>query len=151
MPTLIQNKKVHLDYEILKEFEAGIELLGLEVKSLKLKRGSLKGSFVTLRSDGAYLSGAQIPPYQVGNTPKEYDPYRDRRLLLTKEEARELTGIERMKGLTIAPISMYTKVNKIKVRIGIARGKKKYDKRETLKKKAARRDIEKEMKKHARG
>lgn len=146
MAVLIQNKKIKLNYEILEEFEAGMDLLGFEVKSLREKRGSLDGAHITVRGGEAYLIGVTIPPYQPSNTPKEYDPMRNRRLLLTKKEIGELAGAESKKGLTIAPISVYSKERKLKVRIAIVRGKKKYDKREDIKKREAQRKIEHEIK-----
>ncbi|MFC1623542.1 SsrA-binding protein SmpB [Patescibacteria group bacterium] len=146
MPTLIKNKKVLFNYEILERFEAGIELFGYEVKSIKNKQGSLEGSHITVRGGEVFLLNVNIPPYQPANTPKTYDSERNRRLLLTKKEIDKLAGFEAKKGLTIVPISMYTKGNKIKVEIAVARGKKKFDKRESIKKKDTRRDIEREVK-----
>lgn len=143
---LIHNKKVGFDYEILEKFTAGIELLGFEVKSLRNKQGSLEGAYVTIRGGEAYLINAGIPPFQAGNTPKDYDPMRNRRLLLTKKEIALLASNESKKGLTIIPISVYNHGRKIKVEIAVARGKKKYDKRETLKKRDAKREIERTLK-----
>ncbi len=137
---LTQNKKVYFNYEILEKFEAGIELLGFEVKSLKSKQGSLKGAYIIVRGNEVFLVSAHVPPYQMANTPAGYDPYRTRRLLLHKKEIHELLSAEKQKGLTIIPISMYNKGGKIKIEVCIARGKKKYDKRETIKK----RDMERE-------
>jgi len=148
MTTLIQNKKVRLNYEILETLEAGIELRGFEVKSLRAKHGSLDGAHVSVRGSEAYLLGAHIPPYQPGNTPKEYDPLRARRLLLHKDEIRKLLGAEKKKGLTIVPLSMYTNRRNLKIEIAIVRGKKKYDKRQAIKKRDTERDIERETKKH---
>lgn len=148
MPTLIEHKKAYFNYEILEKFEAGIELLGIEVKALKNKRGSLEGSHVIVRGGEAFLVGMNIPPYQPNNTPKDYDPLRNRRLLLTKKEIDVLLGAESKKGLTVVPISLYTKARKIKVSIGIGRGKKKYDKRETIKKRDTERDVAREMRGH---
>jgi len=144
---LIENKKARLNFEILEELEAGIELLGLEVKSLRQKRGKLEGAHVIIRGGEAYLVGMGIPPYQVGNTPKDYDPARTRRLLLTHKEISSLAGKEHQKGLTIVPISVYGKSRKLKLRIAVARGKKQHDKRETLKKRDAKREIERSLKK----
>ncbi len=146
MPTLIQNKKIHLDYEILDKFDAGIELFGYEVKSLRNKRGSLKGTHITVRGNEAFLIGADIQPYQPANAPKDYDSNRNRKLLLTKKELSELAGKENQRGLTLVPISLYTKGRNIKVSFGIARGKKKYDKREDIKKRDNQRDIERDLK-----
>jgi len=138
---LVKNKKALFNYEILEKLEAGIKLLGFEVKSLKNGRGSLEGAFITIRNGEAFLMHAHVPPYQEANTPKEYDSYRERKLLLNKKEIAYLAGFEKQKGLTIVPIAVYNKGNKIKVELGIARGKKKYDKRETIKK----RDVEREI------
>jgi SsrA-binding protein len=141
MDSLIYNKKINLDYEVLEKMDAGIELEGLEVKSLRKKQGNLQGAHITLRGGEAFLIAGYIPPYQEKNAPKGYDPYRNRKLLLTKAELMILTAIERQKGLTIVPISIYNKRRKIKVQIGVVRGKKKYDKRQDLKKRAAMRDL----------
>ena len=138
---LLEHKKARLNYELLETYEAGIELLGFEVKSLRGKRGSLEGAHVIVRGGEVFLLNAHIPPYQPSNTPKNYDPYRTRRLLLTKKEIATLGGQESKKGLTIVPISVYDKGRKIKLGLAVARGKKKYDKRDTIK----RRDVDREM------
>lgn len=141
MANLVENKKAYFNYEILEDYEAGIELLGREVKAIKTGQGSLDGSFVSVRGGEVFLLGAFIPPYQPGNQANNYDPHRARRLLLTKKEINELTGKEKEKGLTLVPISMYNKANHIKLKLGIGRGKKKFDKRATIKK----RDVEREI------
>jgi len=143
---LVKNKKVSFNYEITDKFEAGIQLAGLEVKSLKKGQGSLDGAYVIIRGNEAFLTNANIPAYQPANTPKGYDPERPRKLLLNKKELSELTGIEKQKGLTIVPISVYIKGNKVKLEIGIGRGKKKHDKREVIKKRDSARDIARELK-----
>lgn len=143
--SLIENKKVGLDYEILETFEAGVELLGLEVKSLRIHQGSLLGSHITVRGGEAFLISANIPPYQEKNTPTSYDPKRNRRILLTKTEISKLASLDSKKGLTIVPISLYNKGKKIKVEIAVVRGKKKHDKRETLKKREVDREIRREF------
>ena len=145
MSVLLENKKINLDYEIMETFEAGIELLGLEVKSLRAHHGSLLGSHVTIRGGEAFLIAVEIPPYQEKNTPKEYESKRNRRLLLAKAEIEKLASFESKKGLTIVPISMYNKGDKVKVEIAIVRGKKKYDKRETLKKRDVDRELRREF------
>ncbi|MBI4155992.1 MAG: SsrA-binding protein SmpB [Candidatus Zambryskibacteria bacterium] len=132
--SLITNKKAYFNYEILDTYVAGIELFGFEVKSLKGGQGSLEGSYVTVRGGEAYIVRMFVPPYQPANTPKDYDPYRNRKLLLTKKEIKDLETIENKKGLTIVPLSVYNKGRKIKLDIATAKGKKKFDKRETLKK-----------------
>ena len=146
MAVLIQNKKVRFNFELLKTFEAGLELFGSEVKSLRNKKGNLEGSYVVVRGGEAYLVGATIPPYQPANTPKEYDSERTRRLLITKKEIIQLAEAESQKGLTIVPISVYNKGRKLKLQIAIARGKKKFDKREILKERASKRAIERTLK-----
>lgn len=150
MSIYIKNKKVGLKYEILEKLEAGIKLLGFEVKALKNKKGSLDGSHITIRGEEAILLNTNIPPYQPNNTPENYEPERNRRLLLNKKEIDHLANLESQKGLTIIPISVYSKGRKIKVEIAVVKGKKKYDKRETLKKKTAQRDIDREIKSKTR-
>lgn len=143
---LIEHKKVRLDYELLEEFEAGLELFGYEVKSLRAHHGKLEGAHVVVRNNEAYLVGASIPPYQPKNTPKDYDPERSRRLLLTKKELAALSGFEGQKGLTIVPISVYNKGSKLKLRVAVARGRKKYDKRAVLKERDSKREIDRTLK-----
>lgn len=139
--TLAENPRASFDYEILDTLEAGIELLGFEVKSARAGRMSIRGSFVTIHGNEALLTGATIAPYQPANTPVGYDPARSRRLLLKHEEASSLIGKIRVQGLTVVPLKAYDKKGRIKVLIGVARGKKKRDKREQIKK----RDIEREI------
>jgi SsrA-binding protein len=146
MADLIANKKARLNYEALEELEAGIELLGFEVKALRKGQGKLEAGHVIVRGGEAYLVGMDIPPYQMKNTPESYDSGRTRRLLLTAQEIGHLAGSERQKGLTIVPISVYNKGRNLKVRIAIARGKKLHDKREDLKKRTAKRDMDRTMK-----
>lgn len=143
---LVEHKKARLNYEILKEFEAGIELLGHEVKSLRGKHGKLEGSHIIVRGGEAYVVGMSIPPYQPGNTPKDYEPERTRRLLLTHAELADIGGAESQKGLTIVPISVYNKGRKLKVRVAIVRGRKKFDKREVLKQRDTERDLRRTLK-----
>ena len=144
--SLITNRKASFNYEVLEKYTAGIELFGFEVKSLMGSQGSLEGAFVTIRGREAYIIGMFIPPYQQNNTPKEYDPNRNRKLLLNKAEILDLEKAEKTKGLTIVPISVYNKGNKIKVDIAVVKGKKKFDKRETIKKKDTERDLDREFK-----
>jgi SsrA-binding protein len=146
MANLIENKKAGLNYEWLETYETGIELFGGEVKSLKGKQGSLEGARVIIRGGEAYLVGAFVPPYQPANIIGDYDPYRTRRLLLTKKELAELATRGEQKGLTIVPLSVYNKGRFLKVKIAVARGKKKFDKREDLKKKESKRDIARDLK-----
>lgn len=144
--SLISSKKAHFNYEILEKYEAGIELFGFEVKSLRLKRGSLEGAFVTINNSEAFLMGAQIPPYQSSNTPKDYNERRPRKLLLRKKELGSLVGRAETKGLTLIPISWYNKGTKIKIEIAVARGKKKHDKRADIKKRETDREIRRTLK-----
>lgn len=146
MANLIEHKRAHFDYEIMETFEAGVQLFGTEVKSLRAHRGKLEGAHVTVRGGEAFLLNAEIPAFQPANTSKGYEPSRNRRLLLTKKELGELAKAEDAKGLTIVPLSMYNKGRVIKLKFAIARGKKKADKRETIKKREAIRDIAREVK-----
>ena len=147
MSSLIENKKAHFNYEILETVEAGIELLGNEVKSIRKREGSLEGARVIVRGNEAFLVGATIPPYQPANTEKDYDPSRNRRLLLNRKEIKLMSGAESKKGLTIIPISVYNKERKIKISVAIVRGKKKYEKRDSIKKRETDRDIRRTLKK----
>ncbi|MDD5068441.1 MAG: SsrA-binding protein SmpB [Candidatus Pacebacteria bacterium] len=146
MSTFVTNKKAHFNYEILERFEAGIELLGFEVKSIRAGRATLDGSHVTLRGGEAFLIGAGVTPLQPKNTPAEYEERRNRKLLLTKKEILELTKTAEQKGLTIVPLSMYNKKRTIKVEIAVVRGKKKFDKRESIKKRDTDREVQRTLK-----
>ena len=141
-----ENRKARFDYEILEKYEAGIELFGVEVKSVRGGKMSLEGAFVIVRGGEAFLINSNIPPFQVNNSPKDYDPLRNKKLLLTKKEINTLTGSEKNKSLTIVPISVYNKGRKIKVEIALVKGKKKHDKRETIKKRETDREIRREYK-----
>lgn len=146
MANYAQNRKAYFDYEILEKYECGIELLGTEVKSVRGGKMTLEGAFVIVRGGEAFLINTNVPPYQMANAPKDYDPLRNRKLLLTKKEIKELVGTEKNKSLTIVPISVYNKGRKIKVEIAIVKGKKKHDKRETTKKRETDREIRREYK-----
>jgi len=143
---LLENERARFDYEILEELEAGIELLGLEVKSLRGKRGSLKGARVVARGGEAYLVGASIPAWQILNAPKAYDPERPRRLLLNQKEIAHIASAEGQKGLTIVPLSVYNKGRKLKLSLAIVRGKKQKDKRQTIRAREEKRSIERSLK-----
>lgn len=129
------NPKVNFDYEILETVEAGLVLEGHEVKSIKTGKASIKGSYVKIINDEPYLIGATVAPYQVANTPKDYDPQRSRKLLLSKKQIAALIGTSKAHGLTLVPLKIYGRNNRLKLLVGVARGKKKYDKRESIKKK----------------
>ncbi|OGI75654.1 SsrA-binding protein [Candidatus Nomurabacteria bacterium RIFCSPHIGHO2_02_FULL_42_19] len=141
-----ENRKARFNYEVLEKYEAGIELFGTEVKSVRGGQMSLEGAFVIVRGGEAYLINANVPSYQPKNAPKDYDPLRNRKLLLTKKEISTLSGSEKNKSLTIVPISVYNKGRKIKVEIALVKGKKKYDKRESIKKRDTDREIRREYK-----
>lgn len=145
MTRLADNSKARFDYEIIESFSAGIELTGTEVKSARLGQMSLRGSFIIIRGGEAYLSGANIPAYQPKNAPKDYDSVRARKILVTKNELEKLKTAESTKGLTIVPLSVYNKGRFIKLNIAIARGKKKFDKRQAIKKRDAERDLKRSL------
>ncbi len=146
MANLVENTKARFEYEILESYEAGLELFGYEVKAIRNHHGSLIGAHVIIRGGEAYLINMDIPPYQPKNTPLDYDAKRNRRLLFTKKEIAELGKKGETKGLTIIPISLYSKGRKIKAQIAVVRGKKTRDKRETIKKRDVDREIRREMK-----
>lgn len=140
------HKKARFDYEVLDTIEAGIELLGFEVKAVRAGKISLEGSHVIIRGGEAYVVGLQISPYQPGNTPEEYNPLRTKKLLLSKKEIEMLADKDAAKGLTIIPLSLYNKNSKIKVEVAIVRGKKLHDKRETIKKRDTERELRRDLK-----
>ena len=146
MATLIENQRAGFDYEILEKFQAGIELSGSEVKSIRLKRGSLLGARVLIRGKEAYVVNMEIPPYQAGNVKADHDDRRNRRLLLSKDELDKLGNLSSAKGLTIIPISVYNVGRYLKVGVAVVRGKKKYDKRESIKKRDTEREIRRTLK-----
>ncbi len=144
--SLVTNKKAHFNYEILEKFEAGIELLGFEVKAIKGNQGSLDGAHVSVRGGEAFLVGFDLPPYQAKNTPADYERARTRKLLLTKKEIKMLAEKGEKAGIAIIPLSIFAKGHKLKVDLALARGKKKFDKRESIKKRDTDREIRREMK-----
>ena len=143
---LVEYKKALMKFAPVETFSAGIELLGSEVKALRNKLGSLDGARVVVRGGEAFIVGMTIPPYQAANTPKDYDPERARRLLLTKKEIGTLFAEESKKGLTIIPLEVYSRGRLVKARIAIVRGKGKSDRREDLKKRDAMREVSRELK-----
>lgn len=151
MSTLAVNKRAYFDYEISDKYEAGLVLLGHEVKSVKTGHISLKGSFVTIKGNELYLTNANIPFYQYAGKIINYDPSRPRKLLLKKSEIKHLIGKARTQGLTLAPIKIYTKKRLIKLEFGIGKGKKEYDKREKIKNREDQRKIRQAVKTLTRG
>ncbi len=138
---LVDSKKLHLTYIITNTYEAGIELLGFEVKALRKKQGSLEGAKILIRGGEAFLVGVYIPPYQAANTPKSYDPYRTRRLLLKKSDIMELYNYEQSKTLTLHPNSLYSTHNLIKCEVAVCKKKDSKDKREDIKKDISKREL----------
>mgnify|MGYP000691581302 CR=1 FL=1 len=139
--SLAENKKAFFEYEILEKFEAGLVLTGQEVKSVKIGQANLKGTYVTFHNGKAYLLNMHISKYKAAGPLPAYDPTRTRGLLLHKRQIAYLQAKSAEKGLTIMPLSVYTKGRLIKVEVAVARGKKLHDKRESLKKK----DLKKEL------
>jgi SsrA-binding protein len=146
MTKFADNPKIRFDYEIIEHLAAGLALSGSEVKSIRQGKISLAGAFVAVRGNEAYLVNANIEPYQPKNILEEYDPMRPRKILVTKKELETLVNAEESKGLTIVPISVYNKGRFIKIDIGIGRGKKKFDKRQAIKKRDVERDIKRTLK-----
>ncbi len=146
MPVLIKNKKAFYNYHILDKMEGGLVLIGQEVKALKEGKGSLFGSFVSIKNGEVYLVNCNITPYQPKNLPKGYNSQRDRKVLLKKEEIKSLIGKTKEKGVTLIPLSVYTKKNFIKLEFAVAKGKKKYDKREAIKKRDIDRNLKRKIK-----
>ncbi len=142
---IANNKKAYFDYFIEDKYEAGIELFGTEVKSLRMGKCSIKESFIRIERGEVYVYGMHISPYEKGNIFNK-DPLRVRKLLLHKREILKLSGEIMQKGYTLVPLSVYLKGSLVKVEVGLAKGKKLYDKRETLAKKDQRREVEKEFK-----
>jgi len=146
MKLLAENKKAYFNYQILEKFEEGVVLIGQEVKSVKTRGVNLAGSYIIVRNEEIYWIGVKIPAYQPKNAPPDYDPERSRKLLLKKSEIKYLIGKSKQKGLTLIPLKVYTKKGKIKIEFGIAKGKKKFDKRELIKKRETEREIERVLK-----
>jgi len=139
------NKKARYDYLIQEDFEAGVVLFGHEVKAIRTGHVSLKASFVVIRGGEAYLLNSSISPYQPKNTPKDYEPERSRKLLLNKKELTELIGKTKEKGLTLVALKLYNKNGKIKLSIGVGKGKKKADKRQTLRARDMKREVDRAL------
>lgn len=147
---IAQNKKAWHDYFILDTYEAGIELCGTEVKSIRAGKVNLKDSFASIRDNTVMIKGMHVSPYEQGNIFNR-DPLRDRKLLLHKIEIRKINATLMEKGLTLIPLKLYFKGSLVKVELGIARGKKLYDKRDAIAAKDAKRNVDRAMKEHLRG
>ena len=144
---LADNKKAFFNYEILEKFEAGLVLMGTEVKSIRTGHMSLKGAYVVLTAKGEpFLVGANIPYYQPNNDPAHYKPDQSIKLLLHKKEIDYLIGKSHQKGLTFIPLRVYNNKGRLKLEFGIGKGKREFDKRETIKKRDIDREIRREYK-----
>ncbi len=144
MDNIAENRKAGFDYEITKQYEAGIELKGYEVKSAKDGRFQIVGSQALIRGGEAWLVNSHIPPYQAKNTPPDYEEDRTRRLLLSKDEIHELTGLLQDKSQHIIPLRAYIKKGYIKLMLGVGHSRKRSDKREAIKKRTHNREMREE-------
>lgn len=149
LKTIAQNKKAYHDYFVEESFEAGIELTGTEVKSLRQGRVNLKDSWCSIVDGEIFVNGMHISPYEQGNIFNR-DPMRVRRLLMHKKEILRLFGITKQEGYSLIPLSLYFKDSRVKVQVGLCKGKKLYDKRADMAEKSAKRDIERTMKERFR-
>lgn len=143
--TIADNRKARHDYFVLETYEAGIELVGTEVKSIRQGGANLKDAWISIDDGEAIIKQMHISPYEKGNIFNK-DPYRERRLLLHKREILKLFGLVKQSGLTLIPLSLYFKGSKVKVSVGVCKGKKLYDKRDDMANRAAQRDIERAIK-----
>jgi SsrA-binding protein len=142
---LSQNKKARHDYFIEETFEAGIVLSGTEVKSIRLGKVSIKDSYAIIKSNEVFIFGMHVSPYEQGNIFNK-DPLRDRKLLMHRFEINKLIGAIQQKGMSLVPIELYFRNGKVKLELGLGKGKKLYDKREDIAKKDAMREIDRRMK-----
>lgn len=146
MANLVFNKRASFDYEILETFQAGLALEGQEVKSAKNAHVSLRESFVTVHGNELFLTNAHITPYKYAGQLTGYSPTRPRKLLLKRSEIKRLIGKVRTQGLTLVPIKLYTKGRLVKLEFGLGKGKKKFDKRESIKKRDTEREVRRALK-----
>ena len=149
LKTIAQNKKAYHDYFIEESYEAGIELFGTEVKSIRNGRVNLKDSWCSIVDGEIFVNGMHISPYEQGNIFNR-DPMRVRRLLMHKKEINKLYGTVKQTGYSLIPISLYFKDSRVKLQVGLCKGKKLYDKREDMAKRSAKRDIERAIKEQSR-
>lgn len=147
--TLVDNRKAWHDYFIEESMEAGIVLSGTEVKSIRAGKANLKDSYADIYNGEIFVRNMHISPYEKGNI-FNVDPLRDRKLLLHKDEIMKLTGYVAQKGYTLVPVALYLKDGRVKVNLAIAKGKKDYDKRDAMLEKAAKRDIDRQLKEKTR-
>ena len=144
---IAQNKKAYHDYFVDEKYEAGIELFGTEVKSIRQGRVNVKESYCDIKDSEVFVVGMHISPYEQGNVFNK-DPLRPKKLLLHKKEILKLFGLVSQKGYTLVPLQIYLKNSKVKVEIGLCRGKKLYDKRDDMARNDAKRDMERAFKSH---
>ena len=148
-PAIAQNKKAYHDYFVDEEFEAGLELLGTEVKSIRAGRVNLKDSYVSCKTGEALLIGMHISPYDFGNI-FNHEPMRTRRLLLHRREINKLIGLTQQQGYTLIPLKLYFKGQYVKIKLGLCRGKKDYDKRAAIADRDAKRNMSRILKESSR-
>lgn len=141
MKVFSENRKAHFEYEVLEKYEGGLVLTGQEVKSIRGGHITLSGSYVVFKGFAPYLVGAKVPPYQPKNAPADYNPEQQRKVLLNKKEIIYLSGKAQEKGFSLIPLKVYEKSGRIKLEFGLARGKKKYDKKEKIKERDTNREI----------
>ena len=144
---ILRNKKARFEYDIVDTYEAGIVLKGTEVKSIRQKKVSIQESYAKIKNGEVYIIGMNISLYTMGNF-FNHDPLRDRKLLLHKQEIKRLTGKLNEKGFTLIPLRMYFKNGRVKLELGLARGKNIHDKRRTIQDRDMKRDMQREMKKY---
>lgn len=147
--TLAENRKARHDYFVEETMEAGIALVGTEVKSIRLGRCNLKESYADIYNGEIFIKGMHISPYEQGNI-FNVEPLREKKLLLHKEQIRRFEQLVNREGLTLIPLALYLKEGKVKVAIGLCRGKKNYDKRDSMLEKAHKRDVERQMKERSK-
>lgn len=149
LKTIVSNRQVYHEYFVEESYEAGVELAGTEVKSLRAGRVNLKDSWCDIKDGEIFVKGMHISPYEQGNIFNK-DPVRPRKLLMHKREILRLFGLLKQQGYTLIPISLYFKNSKVKVQVGLCKGKKLYDKRDDMAKRDAKRDVERAMKERSR-
>ena len=142
---IAQNKKARHDYFIEQTMESGVVLSGTEVKSIRLGKVNLKDSYAAIKNGELFIVGMHVSPYEKGNIYNK-DPERERKLLLHKHEINRLTGLIQQKGLTLVPLKLYFKRGKVKIELGVAKGKKIYDKRNDIAERDAKREIDRKLK-----
>ena len=147
--TLVENRKARHDYFIEEAMEAGIALVGTEVKSIRAGKANLKDSYADVMNGEIFVRNMHISPYEQGNIFNK-DPLRNRKLLLHKEQINKLIGFTAQKGFTLVPLSLYLKNGRVKVNLGIVRGNKDYDKRDAMLERDAKRDIDRQLKERMR-